>query len=153
LLTVLDPAAISTRPGYGNAETVATLVRNAKRSIAVTVNVRGDEGGRISAALSGFLDDRGFRTNSGGGNSYTLSAVFTTNDINSDNPRYKFVSYTFPYELINTAGQKVLSGSFSDSEGHLTFAQARDRAIRAAETAIGAEGFAAKFDAYLASLL
>ena len=153
LLTVLDPSAISKRPEYGNAEAVRSLAQNAARSIVVTVQVDGDEGERIAKAFGKYFTERGFRTASGGSNPYQLSAVFGLEDLELDKSRNKFVRYILICSVKNKEGVEVFSLSENGREGHLTYAEAKQRAFRVAETSIGSTGFTMKFDAYLASLL
>jgi len=156
LLTVLDPSVISTRPAYGNAEAVKSMAQNAGRSIIVTVRVNGDISGRIEKAFTECLNSRGFRTNTGGvnDNSYMLAGSFQLEDVDLANPNnYKYVRYILTYSLKNRDGAELLSSSSNGREGHLTVSEARQRAIRAAEQAIGSTGFAVNFDAFFASLL
>jgi hypothetical protein len=153
LLTVLDLSAVSRRPSYGNAEAVKSLVQNAARAIIVTVTVTGDTGSRIATAFTECFNSRGFRTNATGANPYTLTASFQLEDVDLGNPRNKFVRYILNCSLKNRAGVEILSFSENHRDGHLTEAEARQRAIRSAEQSIGSTGFAANFDVFLASLL
>ena len=157
LLTVLDTSAISKQPSYGNAEAVKSLARIAGQAIVVTVKVTGDIDGRIAKAYAECFNSRGFRTNTGGANSYLLQASFSLEDADLPNEfNYKYVWYVLNYSLMNRAGVEVLSSSENGREGHITQATARQRTIRAAEDTITnpeKKGFAANFDAFLASLL
>jgi hypothetical protein len=167
LLTVLDPASIEKRPGYGNAEAVKTLAQNAARSIVITVQVSGDQGGRLAKAFADFFSSRGFRTTAAGETPYQLEADFSMEDAAVQNQTNKFVRYVLNCSLKNKAGVEILSHSENDREGHAVQAEAVQRAVRAAEASIGGTAeaplgaaaadksrtFAAKFDAYLASLL
>ena len=153
LLTVLDTSYISKRPSYGNAESLRTLARIAAQSIVITVKVDGDVSGRISTAFAEVFSTRGFRTNVAGNNPYTLSASFSLEDVDINNPRNVFVRYLLTCSLKNREGVEILSHSGNGREGHLNQSEARQRAVRAAEQAIGSTGFAVNFDAYLASLL
>jgi hypothetical protein len=152
LLEVLDAAAVSKRPVYGNANTVRTLVQNAARAIVITVKVEGDVNGRIAKAFAAFLAKKGFRTNTSGANSYLLSAALELEDVDSPN-RNKFVRYLLTASIENNDGKEVFSYSGNDREGHASASEARQRALRAVEASIGTEGFAKEFDAYLESLL
>ena len=153
MLTVLDTSAISRRPSYGNAEAVKSLAQNAGRAIIVTVKVNGDNADRIAKAFSESLNSRGFRTDAGGINPYALDASFEMEDVDLGNPRNKFVRYVLNCSLKNREGVEILSCSENGREGHLTESEARQRAIRAAESSISSTGFASNFDAFLASLL
>jgi len=153
LLTVLDPSIISNRPSYGNAEAVKSHVQNAGRSIVVTVKVNGDNGGRIEKAFTESLNSRGFRTSAAGDNSYLLAASFQLEDADTENSNFKYARYILNYSLKDKGGAELLSSSDNGREGHTTMSEARARAIRAAEKLIASNGFAANFDAFLASLL
>jgi hypothetical protein len=153
LLTVLDSSAISQRLSYGNAEAVKSLAQNAGRAIIITIKVDGDINDRITKAFTECLNSRGFRTNATGANPYNLAASFSMEDVDLANPRNIFVRYVLGCSLKNKEGVEILSFSENGREGHLTESEARQRAIRAAETSIGSTGFASNFDAYLASLL
>ena len=153
LLTVIDPSAISRRPAYGNADAVKGQLQTVARTVAVAVRVSGDTGGRIATALAECFNSRGFRTNAGGTNLYTLVASFRMEDVDMGNSRNKFVRYLLDCSLKNRDGVEILSFSESGREGHLTESEAQQRAIRAAEQSIGTAGFAAKFETFLASLL
>jgi len=160
LLTVLDPSAISRRPAYGNAEAVRSLAQSAGRAIIVTVRVEGDTGDRIARAFAECFNSRGFRTNAEGANPYILAASFRMEDVDLGNPLNKYVRYLLDCSLRNKNGVEMLSFSENQREGHVTESEARQRAIRTAEQSIRRPdpekpgvGFAAKFDAFLASLL
>ena len=153
LLTVLDPAAISRRLSYGNAEAVDTLAQNAARAIVITVNVNGIESDRITKAFTECFNSRGFRTNTTGRNPYILDASFLLEDVELENSPNKFVRYILNSSLRNIDGVEIFSFSENKREGHLTEAEARQRTLRAAEQSIGSTGFALKFDAFLASIL
>jgi len=154
LLTVLDPSAISKRPSYGNAESVKSLAQNAGRSIVVTVNVDGDNGGRIGKAFTECLNSRGFRTSAAGDNSYVLAASFQLENVDiANNNNYKYARYILNYSLKDRGGVELFSSSDNGREGHTSESEARQRAVRAAEQFIAKDGFAANFDAFFASLL
>jgi uncharacterized lipoprotein YajG len=153
LLTVLDPSAISRRPDYGNAEAVKSLALNAEHSIVITLRVTGDTSGRIAGALSGYFTARGFRTDTSAANPYQLFADFALEDVDTGNSRNKFARYVLNCTIRNREGTDIFSYSENGREGHLTQNEARQRALRVAETSLGSTGFAEKFDAYLASLL
>ncbi|GHT67437.1 hypothetical protein FACS1894110_12930 [Spirochaetia bacterium] len=153
LLEVLDSGAISRRPNYGNADTVRLLAQNAARSIVITVQVKGDAGGRITTAFTSFLENKGFRTSAAGVNSYLLSAVFQLEDVVLNNQTNKFVRYVLNTSITYSDGKEVFSWSGNGREGHVTESEARQRALRTAEAAVGTGAFAKEFNEYLDSLL
>jgi hypothetical protein len=154
LLEVLDPAATSHRPDYGNADAVRALAQNAARSIVITVQVAGDVNDRIAKAFTVVLGKKGFRTAGSGSHAYLLSAQFELeNVVLGSNQPNKFVRYLLTAGVKGRDEKEVFSYSANSREGHVSEQEARQRALRTAETAIGSDGFAAKFDAYLVSLL
>jgi len=62
------------------------------------------------------------------------------------------VRYVLTASLAGRDGTEAFSFSENRREGHAAREEARQRAIRAAESAAAGTGFAARFDAYLASL-
>jgi hypothetical protein len=157
LLMVLDTSETNYQSDYGNAEAVRALAQNTARSIVITVKVDGDQGGRIAKAFADVFSSRGFRTSGSGANAYLLSSDFTLEDVDLPNNKNVFVRYVLNCSLKNRAGVELLSFSENDREGHATKREAEQRAIRSAEGSIGnadkANGFAAKFDEYLKTLL
>ncbi|GHU56652.1 hypothetical protein FACS189442_5350 [Spirochaetia bacterium] len=153
ILEVIDPSATSRRPAYGNADAVRMLVQNAARAVVITVKVDGDENSRISRAFAAYFTQKGFRTNTSGLNSYLLSAVLKLENVDLPNQNNKYVRYLLTAAIADNAGKEVFSYSRNDREGHISESEARQRALRAAEAAIGSAGFAKEFDAYLESLL
>jgi hypothetical protein len=153
ILSVLDPDASGRTFDYGNAEAVRTLAQNAARSIVITIKVEGDVNNRINRAFASFFSSRGFRTNTSGSGSYLLSAELELEDISAGNQRNYFSRYVLNVSVENKDGTEVFSYSGNGRQGHTTQSEARQRAIRAAETSIGETEFAEEFDRYLRSLL
>jgi hypothetical protein len=153
ILTVLDPASSGRSFEYGNADAVKALAQNAARSILIVVQVEGDVNNRINRAFASFFTTRGFRAGSSGTGSYQLSAVLELEDIDLPNQRNKFSRYLLNVSVEDQEGREVFSYSGNGRQGHVTQSEARQRAIRAAETSIGEAEFAEDFDRYLLSLL
>jgi hypothetical protein len=158
LLEVLDTSAVSRPPDYGSADTVRVLAQNAARSIIITVQIKGDVNDRVTKALTAVLEKKGFRTSpaaGSGSNPYLLSAAFELEEVVLSNQTNKFVRYLLTAGVEDRNGKEVFSYSENGREGHVSESEARQRALRVVETSIGSgsEGFAAKFDAYLLSLL
>jgi hypothetical protein len=153
ILSVLDPASSVRGFDYGNADAVKALAQNAARSILIVVQVEGDVNNRINRAFASFFTGRGFRTSTSGTGSYLLSATLDLEDIAQANQRNKFSRYLLNVSVEDKDGREVFSYSENGRQGHLTQSEARQRAIRAAETSIGEAEFAEDFNRYLISLL
>jgi hypothetical protein len=151
-LAVLDTGAARRGVAYGNTDALRAEAMTVARSVVIDVRVDGDGSGRLASALSAYLTKQGFRTGADG--AYTLSAAYTMEPVDLPNSRgYRYIRYVFQAALRDRAGQDVFAWSENGREGHLTEADARQRALRAAEDAVSDGSFAQNFEACLNSLL
>ena len=123
------------------------------KNIPIGITVNGDRSDRIKNAFSKSLSMAGFR--SGGVNSrYMLKVTFAMTPVELPGQTNKFVRYQLNGALADTAeGNSVLvSYDASGREGHLTVAEAEERALRSAEKTI-ADEFQTVLTDYLSSLL
>jgi hypothetical protein len=151
-LAILDSGAARRGVNYGNTDALRAEAITIARAIVVDVQVSGDESGRLANALSAFFTKQGFRTGPGG--EYTLPAQYTVENVDLPNNRgYLYIRYVFQASLRNRAGKDVFAWSENGREGHITEADARQRALRAIESAVAEGGFEREFDSYLDSLL
>ncbi|MDR1389889.1 MAG: LPP20 family lipoprotein [Treponema sp.] len=116
--------------------------------IPVAVTVEGDKNNRIKGAFSGALAAAGFRTG-GNGSRYALAAALNLEEIEyADNP-YKWIRYVIDASLVDTSSGAVLfPWNINGREGHVSAAEAQNRAIQAAEKDIASK-YAAGLSAYL----
>jgi len=143
----INPAAMKKGDDY-RLEAVAVA-----KNIPIGVTVNGDRGDRIKSAFSKALSAAGFR--SGGNNSrYMLNVVYTMAEVQLPAQQNKFIRYQINAGLADSAdGNSVLvSYDASGREGHLTIAEAEERALKAAETKITGE-FDAVLNDYLSTLI
>ena len=151
-LAILDKNAARRGVSYGNTDALRAQALSAARSVVVDVQVNGDESGRLENALTAFFTKQGFRSGSGG--EYTLSVEYTVESVDLPNNRgYQYVRYVFQTALRDRAGKDVFAWSETGREGHISEADAYQRALRTAETAVTEGGFAQAFKACLDSLL
>jgi hypothetical protein len=151
-LAILDSSAARRGVSYGNTDALRAEALTIARSVVVDVHVTGDESGRLATALTAFFTNQGFR--SGGGGEYALSGEYTVESVDLPNNRgYQYVRYTFQTALRDHAGNDVFAWSETGREGHISEADACQRALRTVETAVTEGGFAQEFEAYLDSLL
>jgi hypothetical protein len=123
--------------------------------IVIQVTVSGDVDSRISNAFSSVFSRRGFRTSAAPGTvsgNYTLAADFKMEDVPVTGSKYLYTRFVLTAALRGKDGAALLSFSETNREGHATQNEARQRAIRSAETVITEGGFAGEFDTYLDSL-
>jgi hypothetical protein len=120
--------------------------------VLIDVQVSGDDGDRLARALSGFFTRQGFRAGPGG--EYTLDGAYTLEPVDVKNDRgYVYFRYVFQAVIQDGAGKEVLAFAANGREGHLSEAEARQRALRAVESGITSGDFARRFDEHLTSLL
>ena len=151
-LAILDKNAARRGVSYGNTDALRAEALTVARSVAVDVQVNGDTSGRLANALTAFFTKQGFRTGPGG--EYTLSAEYTAESVDLPNNRgYQYVRYVFQTTLRDRAGKDVFAWSQTSREGHISEADARQRALRSAETDVAEGSFALAFKACLDSLL
>ncbi|MDR1230237.1 MAG: hypothetical protein LBK61_02425 [Spirochaetaceae bacterium] len=151
-LAILDSSAARRGVAYGNTDALRAEAITIARSVLIDVRVSGDDGGRLANALSAYLTKQGFRTGPDG--EYTLAATYTAEPVELPNSRgYQYVRYVFQTALRNRTGNDVFAWSENGREGHITEADARQRALRATEDAVSDGNFTQKFEAYLDSLL
>ncbi|GHV95416.1 hypothetical protein AGMMS50293_17360 [Spirochaetia bacterium] len=122
------------------------------KTIPIAVEVKNDRAGRIQGALAKSLSDLRFR--SGGANSpYTLRVEIDLAEVQLANQQNKFIRYTITANLVDAkSGMVLLPYTISGREGHLTIAEAENRAITAAERKIGGE-YKDKLQEYISRML
>jgi hypothetical protein len=151
ILGVLEPGIASQRPAY-TADTIKALMREQAALIVVRTEVAGDVDSRISKAFASVFSKRSFRTSAASTGSYTLKADFKLEDVQFDDPKYKYTRFVLTASLMSKDGAELLSFSKNNREGHTIQREAQQRAIFRAEAAITEGDFAKEFDAYLDSL-
>jgi hypothetical protein len=151
-LAILDSGAARRGVAYGNTDALRAEAMAVARAVVIDVRVDGDDSGRLANALSAYFTKQGFRIGADG--AYTFSAAYTMEPVDLPNSRgYRYIRYVFQAALRDRAGQDVFAWSENGREGHLTEADARQRALRAAEDAVSDGSFPQKFEARLNSLL
>jgi hypothetical protein len=113
--------------------------QNITKAIPIGIIVKNDKAGRIQGAFAKALSDIGFR--SGGNNSrYILNVDITVSPVDLPNNTNKFARIELSANLTDTSVKSVLLPyNFSSREGHVTAAEAENRAYMAAERKINEE--------------
>ncbi|GMO23966.1 MAG: hypothetical protein Ta2B_03300 [Termitinemataceae bacterium] len=166
ILSVLDAdSRDALKLSYGNATAVHT--RAVKTASEIVIDIRGEltmgadlasqpsDSGRIAKAFAQVFSKRNFKTTTNGKENLPYILTFDLRIDKADLPgnQNKFARYTLKTALNDEKGEEILSSTVTDRSGHLSMAEAVQRAIRDAELVITETGFAAEFDEYLASLL
>jgi hypothetical protein len=142
----IDPGALKQGDSY------RLEAMNMARNIPIAVRVSGDRMDRVRGAFAAALAREGFR--SGGANTrYVLNVTVRFEEVLFSNQQNKFTRYVVDANLTDTAGDVVLLPfTFNGREGHLTLAEAENRAVAAAERRIG-ETYGEVLSEYLATRL
>jgi hypothetical protein len=122
------------------------------KSIPIGISVQNDRAGRIAGAFAGVFSNAGFL--SGGDDPrYVLDADVTLEPVDLVGSQNKFTRITLKANLVDTRLNAVLLPfDFNSREGHVTQAEADNRAYATAERRINEE-YANLLSDYLARLL
>ena len=117
----------------------SNIIKTIPVRVTITRGSEFDSEGRIRSAFGKTIGEVGFRT---GDNSspYVLEVTLVLSDVDSPNQN-KFARYEITANLIqtNTRQGVVPAYSINGREGHLNHSEARQRAIRAAESKINSD--------------
>jgi len=146
LLDALPPDGI-TGGNYYRLE-----AQNIIRAIPVSITVTGDRRDRIFGAFAKCFTDLGFETNAGGSR-YVLNVSVTMSPVDlPSNPNY-FTRIELAANLADkNLGLVLLPWNLNSREGHVTQAEAENRAVAAAERSINDE-FGSLLSDYLSQLI
>lgn len=138
LLAVLKPAAHHSF-SYGSSGEISARIKKAFGKITVSVLVNGDSDGRINAAAGEAINGFGFRTQDGAAARnavYSFTADVSFEDIEkSESSDIYFTRCIVSWSLKEvSSGNTVLTSSGNSRQGKLSRAEARQSAVRAAET-------------------
>ncbi|MDR2768266.1 MAG: hypothetical protein LBB82_08085 [Treponema sp.] len=159
ILSVLNPSVRdSIKVGYGNANSVKKLALENSRSIVITIQVKGDENGRVKKAFQEVFTKQGFRTSdTPAAKAYTLSVDFSISEVVMQQGANKFARYELNAAISDARGTGLFAFSGNGRVGHTSYAEAVQRTLRRAESSVGniedEESFISVFNSYLASLL
>ncbi|MDR1802802.1 MAG: LPP20 family lipoprotein [Treponema sp.] len=142
----------SPAPAMKKGDDYRLLALDITRTIPVGISVQNDRAGRIAGAFAGVFSGAGFM--SGGDDPrYVLDAAVTLEPVDLAGNQNKFSRITLKANLVDTRLNVVLLPfDFNSREGHVTQAEADNRAYSAAERRINEE-YAKLLTDYLARLL
>jgi len=126
--------------------------QNIIKAIPIGLSVKNDKAGRIQGAFAKSLAELGFR--SGGSNSrYLLEVDIVVNPVELPNQTNKFARIELKANFTDTSNRAILVPfDFNSREGHISLAEAENRAYMAAERKINAE-YKDKLNEYLSQLI
>ena len=152
-LSVIQPKSVGLLQSYCPSSKAyhAKKVEIAAK-IPVCITVENDVNGRIGAAFTDVILSAGFRSTSDKNTRYSLVALLNFEQSDATDGKTTRCRYTVESFILDTeTDQKIVTFSFSGREGHVTFAEAKNRAVKALETKIKDE-FGKAFAGYLKNL-
>ncbi|MDR1445001.1 MAG: LPP20 family lipoprotein [Treponema sp.] len=121
------------------------------QQIPIDIRVENDRTGRIKGAFAKLISGRGFQSG-GDGSRYVLDGTISFTPVELPGQENKYVRYVLEADLLDRrTGAVLLPYTVSGREGHLTTAEAENRALGIIEKEIAA-AWGAAFSAYLDSL-
>jgi hypothetical protein len=154
ILEVLDPSAVSRRPGYGSAAAIRTRMIALAGRITIGLSVETEdrqEAVTIRRALGAFFTGMGFKVNEQGTGDYVLSAHVTFETV--DTTQVKTCRWFFDAALEARGGRSLYSYTGQDRSAHMLDKEARRLALQSLESSVKEGDFAGNFEAWLGSLL
>ena len=135
--------------GY-KLEDIIVEQRNTGQQIGIEVQVTGDDGGKIAAALRELLSAQGFALRKGGQLKVIASVQFE--DVDLDKPNQAFVRWHLKVDVERTAGESLVSIYEKQREGSVNRDQAVAIAYREMDKKLK-QVFMTQFMDYLAGLV
>jgi len=113
--------------------------REIVRAIPIEITVQNDRAGRIQGAFARVFSDIGFRSG-GASPRYVLDVDVNIQPVDNPGAQFLFTRIELAANLVDTeTGTVLLPFTFNLREGHLTLAEAENRAFRTAEQRINVE--------------
>lgn len=99
------------------------------KNITFSVTIQNDEKDKIKVIVESLLNDFGFNISTNGLLKVSGSILFENTDLKRDDD-FKFVRYTFDLKVVDNNGDTIISLFEKGKEGHTTYLEAKERAIR-----------------------
>jgi len=123
----------------------------AAKKITFFIKIENDENNKIGSIVESLLNDFGFNLAENGLLRVSGNVLFENTDLKRDD-NFKFVRYNFQIKVEDNNGNTIVSLFEKGKEGHTTYLEARERAIRAIAKKIK-KNFAKKLTAYFDGLI
>ncbi len=99
------------------------------KQVGFSINIQNDTNDKIGIAVESMLTDLGFAISENGVLDIESDVLFENTDLKRDDG-FKFVRYNFNLKINDTAGNTIVSLFEKGKEGHTTYFEAQERAIR-----------------------
>ncbi len=149
-LRIIDSSSIDMiKFGY-NINDLSVMLSDASRMVTFSLSIKGDDG-RITSILEDVLTGMGFVLGENGVLKIEGSISFNDTDLKR-NDGFKFVRYYLDIKVKDVDNNIILAINEKGREGHLSFAEAKERCIRKIEKKLKKK-FKSKLVKYFDSLV
>ena len=150
-LNIISPDATDfTELGYNDQKLKTETAEKAKK-ISFFIYIQNDENDKIKMIVESLLNDFGFKISEKGILKVTGNILFENTDLKRDD-NFKFVRYNFQIKVEDNNGNTIVSLFEKGKEGHTTYLEARERAVRKIAAKIKKD-FKKKLTAYFDGLV
>jgi hypothetical protein len=136
ILSVLSPGAAVASDAKTGAALRAEQMKIGQ-NLAFSVTVSGDRDDRIKSAIASVITGAGFKIDTTSASRYAVDAKITISEITLQGNDNKFARYVLDVQIKDSkSGTVLIPFSANDRSGQATLAEAENRALRSAESAV-----------------
>lgn len=126
LVIIMPGSAYVPASGY-DAVKVQQMLNNARKNLPFSISLAGDNNGRVVAIVKEMLSEMGFVTAAKG--AITISGDVSFQEIDLKRPE-KYVRWSYKFSVVDPSGVSIVSLNENGREGHVTYDEAVNRALR-----------------------
>lgn len=126
-LVIILPGSSSGQQSSYDVVKVNTLVSDAVKKLPFSITISGDTENRVTAILKEMLSEMGFVVANKG--AITISGDVGFQEIDLKRPE-KYVRWSYKLSVVEPSGASIVSMSENGREGHMTYDEAVNRALR-----------------------
>ena len=126
-LVIILPGSSSGQQSTYDAVKVNTMVSDAVKKLPFSISITGDTENRVNAILKEMLSEMGFVVSNKG--VLTISGDVGFQEIDLKRPE-KYVRWNYKLSVVEPSGTTIVSLTENGREGHMTFDEAVNRALR-----------------------
>lgn len=126
LVIIMPGSAYAPASGY-DAVKVQQMVNEARKGLPFSIAISGDKEGKTAAIIKEMLSEMGFVTAERG--AITISGDVSFQEIDLKRPE-KYVRWSYKFSVVDPSGAAIVSLNENGREGHMTYEEAVNRALR-----------------------
>ncbi|MEW5800003.1 MAG: LPP20 family lipoprotein [Bacteroidota bacterium] len=126
-LVIIHPGAVHKPISGYDAVKVQQLLSDARKNLPFSIALTGDSDGRAAAIVKEMLSEMGFVTAEKG--AITITGDVSFQEIDLKRPE-KYVRWSYKFSVVDPSGASIVSLNENGREGHMTYDEAVNRALR-----------------------